>query len=57
MSFLAVRDQPADLVRELISGRELRQKGQGADVERATRLNLYQTLPILRQERLELFHP
>jgi len=56
-SFRATRDQLADLVWESISGRELRYKGRGADIERAVQLNLSQTVPILRQERLESFHP
>ena len=36
---------------------ELRHKGWGADVERAAQLNLYDTLPVMRQERLEPFRP
>lgn len=56
-SFRATCDQLEDLVRESISGRELRYKGRGADIEHAVQLNLYQTVPILRQERLESFHP
>ncbi len=56
-SFLAIREQLEDLLRESISGRELRYKGWGADVKRAARLNLYQTVPILRHGRLEPFLP
>jgi 2-phosphosulfolactate phosphatase len=54
-AFLATRDQLEELVRESISGRELHHKGLGADVERAAQLNLYNTVPILRHERLEPF--
>jgi len=35
----------------------LRYKERGADIERAVQINLSQTVPILRQERLESFHP
>ncbi len=56
-TFRAIHDQLEDLLRESISGRELRHKGWDVDVERAAQLNLYQTVPILRQGRLEPFQP
>jgi len=56
-AFLGARDHLGDLLRDSISGRELRAKGWSADVERAARLNLYPTVPVMREERLEPFRP
>ena len=44
-----------ELLQESVSGRELRQKGCAADVDRAACLDLYDAVPIMRQERLECF--
>ena len=54
--FRAVQDQIEALLWDSASGRQLRQKGWGADVTRAAQLNSSATVPILRQERLEPFH-
>jgi 2-phosphosulfolactate phosphatase len=53
--FLAVEHEIADLLWDSISGRELRQKGWGADVTRAARLNISSTVPVLRQGWLKPF--
>jgi 2-phosphosulfolactate phosphatase len=54
--FLAVEHEIADLLWDSSSGRELRQKGWGADVTHASQLNISSTVPILRQGWLEPFH-
>ena len=56
-AFSGLRDQLRDLLWESSSGRELRQKSLGADVELAARLNHYATVPIMRGEQLERFQP
>jgi len=53
-AFLGARGQLRELLRESVSGRELRQKGCAADVDRAACLDLYETVPTMRQDRLEL---
>jgi 2-phosphosulfolactate phosphatase len=53
--FRAVKDELADLLWESVSGRELRQKGWGADVRRAVQLDSSATVPVLRHEWLEPF--
>ncbi len=52
-AFVGARGQLKELLQESMSGRELRQKGCAADVDRAACLDLYEAVPTMRQERLE----
>jgi 2-phosphosulfolactate phosphatase len=52
-AFVASRGELAALLRDSTSGHELRHKGWGADVERAAQVDLYDAVPVLRQERFE----
>ena len=54
-TFQAMRDQLDMALWECESGQELRAKGLGEDVRFAARLNIYDTAPVLRGERLEAF--
>jgi 2-phosphosulfolactate phosphatase len=54
-AFAAMRDRLDEALWECESGQELRAKGLGEDVRFAAQLNLYDTAPILRGERLETF--
>ncbi len=54
-TFQAMRDQLEDILWECESGEDLRAKGLGEDVRHAARLNIYDTAPVLRGERLEVF--
>jgi len=54
-TFRAMRDQVDTALWECESGQELRGKGLGEDVRFAAQLNVYDTAPILRGERLEPF--
>jgi 2-phosphosulfolactate phosphatase len=54
-AFSGVQDRLQHLVWESSSGRELREKGSGADVELAARFNICQTVPVMRGEQLERF--
>jgi 2-phosphosulfolactate phosphatase len=54
-AFAAVRDQLDAALWECESGQELRAKGMGEDVRFAAQLDLFDTAPILRGERLEVF--
>jgi len=52
-AFVGARGQLKELLQESVSGRELRQKGCAADVDRAACLDLYEAVPTMRHERLE----
>ncbi len=52
-AFLQARSDLEEIVRECGSGRELRKAGFDADVKHAARLNLYDSVPVMRGERLE----
>jgi 2-phosphosulfolactate phosphatase len=54
-TFRAMQDQLEAVLWECESGHELRAIGLGEDVRHAARLNVYDTAPVLRGERLELF--
>jgi 2-phosphosulfolactate phosphatase len=54
-AFQAMRDRLDAALWECESGHELRAKGLGEDVRFAARLNVYDTAPVLRGERLEAF--
>lgn len=54
-SFVALRDRLEALLWECESGQELRAKSRGADVRHAMQLNVYETVPVMRGERLEAF--
>ena len=54
-TFQAMRDQLDMALWECESGQELRDKGLGEDVRFAAQLNVYDTAPVLRGERLEAF--
>ncbi len=54
-AFIQVRDDLHSLLWECGSGRELREKGFGVDVQHAARLNVYETVPHMRANRLERF--
>nr|MDQ2717751.1 2-phosphosulfolactate phosphatase [Chloroflexota bacterium] len=54
-AFLSVQDNIEDLLWECESGRELRELGLPDDVSYTVRLNLCDTAPVLRGERLEKF--
>lgn len=54
-AFLQARDNLEALLWECESGQELREMGFAGDVLHAARLNLYNCVPIMRNERLEPF--
>jgi 2-phosphosulfolactate phosphatase len=54
-TFRALREQLEATLWECESGQELRTKGLGEDVRHAAQLNIYNTAPVLRGERLEPF--
>ncbi len=54
-AFLHVRNDLANVLWECESGRELREKGFGGDVQHATKLNMYDVAPIMRGDHLERF--
>lgn len=54
-TFEAMRDDLEAALWECESGQELRAKGLGEDVQFASQLNIYDTIPTLRGERLEAF--
>jgi 2-phosphosulfolactate phosphatase len=54
-TFRALHDQLVAVLWECESGQELRTKGLGEDVRHAAQLNIYDTVPVLRGERLEAF--
>jgi 2-phosphosulfolactate phosphatase len=54
-AFLHARGDLEELLMECESGTELREKGFAEDVRSAAQLNLYDTVPIMRGERLEKF--
>jgi 2-phosphosulfolactate phosphatase len=54
-TFRAMQDRLDAALWECESGQELRAKGLGEDVRFAAQLNVYDTAPILRGERLEVF--
>jgi 2-phosphosulfolactate phosphatase len=56
-TFRALREQLEAALWECESGQELRTKGLGEDVRHAAQLNIYDTVPMLRGERLEAFVP
>lgn len=49
-AFVAAQPDLAAIVRECGSGRELYERGFGADVEHAARLNAYDAVPVMRDE-------
>jgi phosphosulfolactate phosphohydrolase-like enzyme len=53
-TFQAMQDHLEAILRECDSGQELRAKGLGEDVRFAAQLNIYDTAPVLRGERLEI---
>jgi 2-phosphosulfolactate phosphatase len=54
-TFQAMQDRLEAVLWECESGQELRAKGLGEDVRDAAQLNLYDTAPLLRAERGEVF--
>jgi 2-phosphosulfolactate phosphatase len=52
-AFAHARGELRDILWECASGRELRGRGHGDDVEHAARLDLYDTVPVMRGERIE----
>ena len=54
-TFRAMQDHLEDVLWECESGEELRTKGLGEDVRHAAHLDIYDTAPVLRGERLEVF--
>jgi len=54
-TFRALQDRLEAVLWECESGQELRTKGLGEDVRFAAQLNVYDTAPVLRGERLERF--
>lgn len=56
-TFRAMQEQLETVLWECESGQELRAKGLGEDVHHAAQLNVYDTAPVLRGERLEVFGP
>lgn len=52
-AFQSVRDKVKELIWECGSGRELREKGFKEDVVHCSRLNIYQTVPILNKDHFE----
>jgi 2-phosphosulfolactate phosphatase len=54
-TFQAMQDHLEAILWECESGQELRAKGLGEDVRFAAQLNIYDTAPVLRGERLENF--
>ena len=54
-TFQAMQDQLEAVLWECDSGQELRAKGLGDDVRFAAQLNIYDTAPTLRGERLDIF--
>jgi phosphosulfolactate phosphohydrolase-like enzyme len=54
-TFQAMQDHLEAILWECDSGQELRAKGLGEDVRFAAQLNIYDTAPVLRGERLEIF--
>jgi 2-phosphosulfolactate phosphatase len=56
-AFMNVRDDLDTILWECASGQELREIGFGGDVQHAARLNVYQTVPYLRNIHFEAFDP
>ncbi|MBA2393557.1 MAG: 2-phosphosulfolactate phosphatase [Ktedonobacteraceae bacterium] len=54
-AFVQVRDDLHAMLWECGSGRELREKGFGMDVQHAARLNAYETVPHMRGDHFEAF--
>lgn len=54
-AFVQVRDDLPAMLWECGSGRELREKGFGIDVQHAARLNAYETVPHMRDGHFEAF--
>ena len=52
-AFLAAEKQIGELLSECDSGRELRQKGYGGDVEHAAQVDRYRVVPVLGEGRFE----
>lgn len=51
-AFAQVHDDLADLLWDCATGRALRERGYGEDIEHAARLNAYETVPFLQEGRL-----
>jgi 2-phosphosulfolactate phosphatase len=51
-AFMQAREQLKSLLWECGSGRELRAKGYGYDVDHAAQLNLYETVPLMQEDCL-----
>lgn len=56
-TFQALRERLEATLWECESAQELRAKGLGEDIRHAAQLNVYDTAPMLRGERLEAFAP
>jgi 2-phosphosulfolactate phosphatase len=56
-AFLQLRDQLSRIISDCGSGRELRAKGFAGDVEHSARLDRYDAVPIMRDDRLLAFDP
>jgi len=54
-AFPHLQDDLLETLRDCGSGRELREKGFGGDVDHAAKLNLYDTVPAMYNGRLEPF--
>lgn len=54
-AFVQVRDELHAMLWECGSGRELREKGFGVDVQHAARFNAYETVPHMRDRHFEPF--
>lgn len=48
-AFLGHQDRLAEVLRECASGRELLERGRGADVAHAARLDVYEVVPVMRE--------
>ena len=55
LSFRAGQEQLRGLLLDSSSGRELRHKGWGADIDRAAQLDCYEVVPVLRGDHFEPF--
>lgn len=52
-AFRSAQSELSEILWDCGSGRELREKNFGGDVQHAAQLNLYQAVPVMRKERLE----
>jgi len=54
-AFLYVKDEIEQVMWECESGRELREKGFGVDVQHAAQLNVYDSVPFMHGDFLTTF--